>query len=141
MSETEKGICSGGAERAGLSPTAEVRTALAGLMSDITIRLQKQEQRLNMLDRKSINMRRPALSAAAEVTAPHQKAFEAYVRTGDDGALRGLPLEEKALNMTMAGEGGYLVSPQTSERIMSVLRNSASIRQISNVVMVELDDL
>ena len=61
----------------------------------------------------------PGAAAAAE--APHQKAFAAYVRSGDDDALRGLALEGKALNTAVAGEGGYLVDPQTSERIATVL--------------------
>ena len=80
---------------------AEVRQALARLVTDISEKLQAQEERLNMLDRKSIVSRRPALSTAAEQEAPHQKAFESYVRCGDEGGLRGLVLESKALSTTI----------------------------------------
>ena len=90
-----------------------------------------------MLDRKSLSRARPVLSAAAAVEAPHQKAFEAYVRNGDDDALRGLELEGKAMSSAVAGDGGYLVDPQTSETIKSVLKSTASIRQIASVVNVE----
>ena len=90
-----------------------------------------------MLDRKSLSRARPVLSAAAAVEAPHQKAFEAYVRNGDDDALRGLELESKAMSSAVAGDGGYLVDPQTSETIKSVLKSTASIRQIASVVNVE----
>ncbi len=117
----------------------EVKTALAGLVSDITDHLQKQEERLTMLDRKT-NMtpsRRPALALNAEAEAPHQKAFGAYLRTGDDDALRGLTLEGKALSSSVAGDGGYLVDPETASSVQSVLRSTASIRQIANVVNVE----
>ena len=90
---------------AGPSPAAEVKTAMAGFMSDIKTlhddinsRLQQQEERLTMLDRKSLTTSRPALAAAADHDAPHQKAFEAYVRTGDDdGLLR--PAEIAALDL------------------------------------------
>ena len=116
---------------------AEVKQALARLVSDITRKLQTQEERLNMLDRKSIMARRPALSTAAEQEAPHQKAFEAYVRSGDDDGLRSLPLEGKAMTTAIASEGGYLVDPQTSDTIRSVLRSSSSIRRIANVVTVD----
>jgi len=119
--------------------TDEVKTALAGLVGDITETLQKQEERLNMLDRKSnfTQSRRPALATAAEADAPHEKAFQAYVRTGEDDGLRGLTLEGKALSTAVAGDGGYLVDPQTSESVKNVLRGAASLRQAANVVSVE----
>lgn len=117
----------------------EVKTALAGLVGDITEKLDQQEERLKMLDRKSTytNSRRPALATAAEDDAPHQKAFNAYLRTGEDEGLRGLTLEEKAMSTAVAGDGGYLVDPETAETVKSVLRSTASIRQIANLVNVE----
>ena len=117
----------------------EVKTALAGLVGDITETLNKQEERLNMLDRKSTltQGRRPTLATTAEDEAPHGKAFNAYVRTGEDEALRGLVLEGKALSTAVAGDGGYLVDPETSEAVQSVLRGAASIRQAAKVVTVE----
>ncbi|HCQ66337.1 MAG TPA: phage major capsid protein [Rhodobacteraceae bacterium] len=129
---------------AGQSPAAEVKTAMAGFLSDIKTlhddinsRLQQQEERMTMLDRKSLTTSRPALAAAADFDAPHQKAFEAYVRTGDDDGLRGLELEGKALNTAVAGDGGYLVDPVTAGNIASVLASTASVRAIANVVNVE----
>jgi len=80
---------------------------------------------------------RPALARAAETEAPHQKAFEAYVRSGDDDGLRGLQLEGKALSTAVAGDGGYLLDPQTADMVRSVLRSTASIRAVANVVNVE----
>ena len=106
-------------------------------MSDITEKLKTQEERLTMLDRKSIVTRRPALSTAAEQEAPHQKAFEVLCQVGDDDGLRSLPLEGKAMTTAIASEGGYLVDPQTSETIRSVLRSSSSIRRVANVVTVD----
>ncbi|MEL6799925.1 MAG: phage major capsid protein [Pseudomonadota bacterium] len=116
---------------------ADVRTALAGFMTDITTRLSKQDERLTMLDRKNTQMRRPALSTSAEADVPHRKAFAAYVRGGDDDGLRGLVVEGKALNTAVAGDGGYLVDPETADTVKAVLKSTASIRQIANVVNVE----
>lgn len=117
----------------------EVKAALAGLVGDITEQLRKQEERLTMLDRKSnlTHMRRPALAAATDAEAPHQKAFAAYLRTGEDDGLRGLNIEEKAMSTAVAGDGGYLVDPETSATIQSVLRGASSLRQIAKVVNVE----
>ena len=137
MSKTETKARAGTGMSGAGDPAAEVKEALTGFMGDITERLQKQEERLTMLDRKSIATRRPALAATAEAEAPHRHAFEAYVRTGDEGALRGLVLEGKALNTAIAGDGGYLVDPQTSETVRSVLRSTASLRQVATVVNVE----
>ncbi|RMD91755.1 MAG: phage major capsid protein [Alphaproteobacteria bacterium] len=145
MTETESKARAGTGVPAQADPAAEVKTALAGFVSDlkafqadVTSRLQKQEERLTMLDRKSLKAGRPALATAAEnLAAPHQKAFEAYVRSGDDAALRGLELEGKAMSTAVASDGGYLVDPETSETIRSVLNATASIRKIASVVNVE----
>ncbi|MGB0960493.1 MAG: phage major capsid protein [Halocynthiibacter sp.] len=124
-------------------PAFEVKTALASFLSefgdfqnDITHKFQQQEERLTMLDQKQTQYGRPALSANT-VEAPHQKAFEAYLRCGDDDGLRGLELEGKAMSTAVAADGGYLVDPQTSESVKSVLNSTASLRAVANVVNVE----
>ncbi|MEO0387564.1 MAG: phage major capsid protein [Pseudomonadota bacterium] len=125
-------------------PAQEVKAAMTGFLNDfkrfqgeIKSRLSDQESRLSMLDRKSLSSERPALSRAADEMPLHKKAFGAYLRTGDDDALRGVELEGKALSTSVAAEGGYLVDPQTAEIITSVLRGAASIRAIANVVAVD----
>lgn len=126
------------------NPAEKVKTEFAGFLSDFSVfcaevksRIEKQDERLTMLDRKTLMSQRPALSATTDEIAPHQKAFESYVRSGDDDALRGLELEGKALGTGVAADGGYLVDPQTAEQIKGVLHSSASIRAIANVVNVE----
>jgi len=144
MSKTETKTSGGRGVSDTASPAAEVKTALAAFVRDLgefqtamKTKFQQQEERMTMLDRKSLMRGRPALSAAAEAEAPHAKAFDAYVRNGDDDALRGLSLEGKAMSTAVAGDGGYLVDPQTAETIKSVLKSTASIRQIANVVNVD----
>lgn len=121
------------------SPLDDVKTAIAGLVGDINEHLQRQDERLTMMDRKSqlSQTRRPALATSAEAEVPHQKAFAAYLRSGEDEGLRGLNIEEKAMSTAVAGDGGYLVDPETSATIQSALRSTASIRQIAKVVNVE----
>ncbi|WP_342075397.1 phage major capsid protein [Yoonia sp. SS1-5] len=127
-----------------MSPAEELNRAIAGFMNDfkdfsngVSAKLQRQDDRMNKLDRKTMIAARPALSAAAREEAPHQKAFAAYLRSGDDDALRGLEIEGKALATTIAAEGGYLVDPQTAETIQNTLSSTASIRAIANVVNVD----
>lgn len=128
----------------GAAGLREVQSALAGFLhefkafqDDLKARMQHQEERLTMLDRKTLSAARPALAVAALEEPPHRKAFDAYLRTGDDDGLRALVLEGKGMTTAVAGEGGYLVDPQTAETIRSVLRSSGSIRAIANVVTVE----
>ncbi|MEP5760314.1 MAG: phage major capsid protein [Litoreibacter sp.] len=143
MTHTETKSRSGGAIPAG--STGDLTTELTGFLddfdtfqNDIKSRFQQQEERMTQLDRKNFaRAARPALSTSAEVDVPHQKAFAAYLRSGDDDGLRGLALDAKGLTTAVAADGGYLVDPQTSATIASVLRSSASLRSISNVVNVE----
>ncbi len=122
----------------------DVKSAMSGFLSEfsrfqqeVKTELKQQQERLTMLDRKSLMAARPALSAAADLDAPHRKAFDAYLRTGDDDPLRGLSLEGKAMSSAVAADGGYLVDPQTAETIRSTLSTTASIRAIATVVAVE----
>ncbi len=144
MTETETKSGAGGGVSNARGPAAEVKTALEGFLSefsqfqtDMTDKLHKQEERIAMLNTKTMTHQRPALSAAVDEGAPHKKALGTYLRCGDDDALRGLELEGKALNVSVNAEGGYLVDPQTAEQIQGVLRSSSSLRSIANVVNVE----
>ena len=133
-----------GITEAGAEP--DIRTALTGFLDDFKSfraatlkRIDTQEERLTMLDRKTAPLGRPALAVPAQddLAAPHVKAFDAYLRSGDDDALRSLDLEGKAMSTQMVGDGGYLVDPATSETIRSVLNTTASIRSVANVVNVD----
>lgn len=107
-----------------------------GFQAEVKKRLQQTEERVMNLDRKTLSGR-PALSLAADVEVPHRKAFDAYLRVGDDDGLRGLVLEGKGLNTAVNAEGGYLVDPQTADSIRAVLKNTSSLRMVANVVQVE----
>ena len=139
MSMTDRPASAG----TGVPVVSEVKAAMSGFVSeikgfqeDIQSKLQQTEERLIMLDRKSQSAARPHLAASDEA-APHQKAFGAYVRSGDDDGLRGLELEGKALNTASGSDGGFLVDPTTSERVASVLKSTASLRSVATVVNVE----
>ncbi|SER95196.1 phage major capsid protein, HK97 family [Tranquillimonas rosea] len=139
MAETEATAPEGRSASAHQAMRAMARftSEIKRFRDDIHNKMQQQEERLTMLDRKSIAGARPVLSAAAETDLSHKAAFGAYLRNGDDDGLRGLETESKALSSAVAGDGGYLVDPQTSETVQSVLHSTASLRQVANVVRVE----
>jgi HK97 family phage major capsid protein len=129
---------------AGAPLPPEIKTAVhaladefRGFARDVAHRLTQQESRMTRLDTKmAFAARRPVLSTDAPA-APHQKAFDAYVRRGDDAALRELPPEGKAMSTAVAADGGVLVTPRTAETIRSILVSTASIRSLASVVEVE----
>ena len=125
-------------------PAEQVTEALAGFLqefngfqAEVTSALHQQEERLTMLQAKTMTYGRPILSTAVETEEPHKKAFNAYLRHGDDEALRGLALEGKALSTAVAGDGGYLVDPRTADTVKSILVATGSIRSIASVVTVD----
>lgn len=128
------------------APTEELCAEIASFASeikafkaDIETRLTQKEERLIMPQTKSapVFAARPALAHAAPAEAPHQKAFNAYLRSGDDDGLRGLDMEGKAMSSAVAADGGYLVNPEVSDTIRARLVGAASLRQIASVVAVE----
>jgi HK97 family phage major capsid protein len=142
MTETRSGAAD--LPRTAEAPIADVTEAMSGFLSefsrfqdDMKAKHQKQEERIAMLTTKTMTHARPALAAETDQAAPHRKALSAYLRNGDDDALRGLELEQKGLNTSVNAEGGYLVDPQTAERIQSVLRSGSSLRAVANVVQVD----
>jgi HK97 family phage major capsid protein len=110
---------------------------IKGLQADMQTKLNKQEERLTMLDQKSAQAARPMLSGDDMQPNLHHKAFDAYLRSGDDDALRGLDFDSKSMSTAVNSDGGYLVDPQTSEMIKSTLASTASIRAIAHIVNVE----
>lgn len=140
MSEEGTGAGLAGAPQA----AAELAEAMSGFLKEIKgfqgevkQALKQQDERMTMLSTKTMTYGRPALSARAEAEVPHKKAFAAYLRSGDDEGLRGLVLEGKAMSTAVAADGGYLVDPQTADRIRSMLVSTASVRALANVVNVE----
>ncbi len=139
-----KAMAAGDDTPRGMETVLDVKAALTGFLSEVSAfqgevktLVKQQDERMTMLDRKMTTYGRPPLSGAMEQGAPHRKAFNAYLRTGDDDALRGLALEGKALNSAVAADGGYLVDPQTADAIRSMLVSTSSIRAIAQVVQVE----
>ena len=71
---------------------------LRGFRDDIQKKFTVQDERMTMLDRKTALRGRTPLSATAELEVPHQKAFNAYLRSGDD---------DGGGSVSLGGSGGF----------------------------------
>ncbi|POO51456.1 phage major capsid protein [Agrobacterium rosae] len=95
-----------------------------------------------VMDELSLKRARPALGrkgAANAETEEHKAAFEAYIRRGDEGALR--DLEAKAFSGSAGADGGYLLPQETDSDIgkrmsvVSPMRALSTVRQVSGAVL------
>jgi HK97 family phage major capsid protein len=99
------------------------------------------DEHKRVLDHLALKRARPALGGGMEnpEAAEHKAAFSAYMRRGDESALRAL--EGKAMSVGSAADGGYLVPPETDTEIgrrlsaVSPIRALATVRQVSGTVL------
>lgn len=99
------------------------------------------DEQKRALDRLALGRARPALGVggARAVPSEHKAAFEAYIRSGDERAMRGL--DTKAMSYGSGPDGGYLVPNETEAEIgrrlstLSPIRSIASVRQMSLAVL------
>jgi hypothetical protein len=87
------------------TPAAEAKAAMAGFLKEFStlsgrreIHLETSGRATDHVERKDDVLWPAGPFGQAEVEAPHQKAFNAYLRNGDDDGLRGLTLEGKAMS-------------------------------------------
>lgn len=99
------------------------------------------DEHKRVLDGLALKRARPALGGGegSLEAAEHKAAFSAYMRRGDESALRAL--EGKAMSVGSAADGGYLVPPETDGEIgrrlsaASPIRALATVRQVSGAVL------
>ncbi|PZO81673.1 MAG: phage major capsid protein [Mesorhizobium amorphae] len=98
------------------------------------------DEQKRTLDGLALKRARPALGGGGTpVASEHKSAFEAYVRGGDERAIRSL--DTKAMSYGSGQDGGYLVPPETEAEIgkrlaaLSPIRALATVRQVSTALL------
>ncbi|MBX9619178.1 MAG: phage major capsid protein [Hyphomicrobiales bacterium] len=98
----------------------------------IDAHLNRQDERIRSLALKAA---RPQLDGGEpRLLGEHGRAFQAYIRRGDTGALG--RLEAKALSIESSPDGGYTVTPEVDAMIGARLAQISPIRRISTVRQV-----
>ncbi|MCV0396187.1 MAG: phage major capsid protein [Rhizobiaceae bacterium] len=120
----------------------ETRSAADVLTTEKVGRIEDAlDRQKKTLDQLVLKRARPAYGReeGPTVDLERKEAFEAYMRSGDDRALRSL--DTKAMSVGSGQDGGYLVPDETEAAIgrrltaLSPIRSIASVRQVSTAVL------
>lgn len=110
-------------------------------MNKMNVALDAYKDKLNkfetVLSRPSFGMEYAA--SLDPVKSEHKAAFCNYLRKGIE---EDLPfLEKKALSVGSDPDGGYLVTPQVSERIIKTVFETSPMRQVASIETISSDSL
>lgn len=114
-------------KKSGVDPLTEEKLQRIGKALDAA------GERLHKLD---VLTKRPTLSGEGAPTTEleHKQAFAAYIRRGNEIALRAL--EQKSLNGRTAEDGGYLLPTLLASEIYSSLQATSVMREIASVATI-----
>ncbi len=112
-------------------------------LSNINVAMDNYKKRLDQIETA---YHRPALDGAgdgyktiASGDGEYGKAFRNYLRKGLDGGLEAL--QTKALSVGSDPDGGYLVTPTMSSKIVTSIFETSPMRQLSSVETISSDAL
>jgi HK97 family phage major capsid protein len=109
-------------------------------LHNISHALDNYKSRLDQIETAAA---RPMLGGDVKLAEPRQddysKAFRSYLRKGMDAGLEAL--QTKALSVGSDPDGGYLVTPAMSARIVQAVFETSPMRQVASVETISSDAL
>lgn len=119
----------------GTGKAAELEEKLSKIESE----LQKREQQLSDIEAK---MNRPSFAGSKTddpVKAEHKKAFDAFLRKGNEAGLA--DLQKKAVQIAVDADGGYAVPEEMSREIYKLIDADSPMRAVCGVRLVGTEDI
>jgi len=110
-------------------------------LSKISDALDNQKNRMDSIETA---VQRPGKEAdfaskAQGFTSEYQKAFCNYLRKGHDNGLE--HFQSKALSVGSDSDGGYMVTPAMTDRIITIIRESSPLRTLASVETISSDSI
>jgi len=111
-------------------------------LNNINTSMDNYKKRLDQIETAN---NRPVLGGegdsvkSGEKNGEYSKAFRNYLRKGMDAGLEAL--QTKALSVGSDPDGGYLVTPTMSAKIVQAIFETSPIRQIASVETISTDSL
>jgi HK97 family phage major capsid protein len=121
----------------------EKRGTVDPLVTETLEKLNKEmDTHQDTIDKIEVTMKRVAVGAieGKEVdlaAKAHKEHFEKFVRSGDEAGL--LDAQMKSLSVGVDSDGGYTVTPETSNEILRTITETSPIRQIASVISIGTD--
>jgi HK97 family phage major capsid protein len=107
------------------------------LLNETITKLNKElDAQKSHIEKLNAAVNRPAEGKEGQEKASdeYSKAFVSYLR-------KGIEPELKALSVNSDPDGGYLVSPTVSQRIITIVYESSPVRQLATVETISTDSL
>ena len=104
-------------------------------LSELKSEMERVKQ---VLDEISAKASRPRAGGETAEQAEHHKAFNRFLRRGDDAGLS--DLQKKALSIGVDGDGGYAVPEQLDRDIHSLLVEVSPVRSVARTITVGTSD-
>lgn len=119
---------------------ATIQQAVEHLTAEAMSFKDRYEYRIDLLEKAAA---RPPTGADFNnihvLENPQMKAFGKYLRSGDDGELKSL--QSKAMSVGSDPDGGYLVLPTQSSRMIERLFDTSPMRAVATVETISTDSL
>lgn len=114
----------------------EHRSSADTLLHEKLARIDRAlDEQKRLHEEMSLKAARPHLATATALgrraDMEHKRAFDGYVRRGDEATLRAI--ETKALSIGSNPDGGYLVPAETERTINAAVKSTSPIRSIASV--------
>ncbi len=116
-----------------MDPNEEVKVAIDGLKSATLGRIGAIEKTLTELEKKA-GRPKPGKDDPTPEHAEYRKAFDRYLRKGNDNGLA--ELQQKAMNTGSDPDGGYMVLPEMDQVIDRIAETISPMHRIANVVTI-----
>lgn len=105
---------------------------------------QTLNQQKSRLDRMETANARPGVELAGspykgEMVSEYKSAFVTYLRKGMDAGLEAV--QTKALSVGTAADGGYLITPEMSETVVSIINEISPMRELASVQVISSESL
>lgn len=107
----------------------------------LNVQITEQKTRLDQLEAGSAVGLSGSLDEQKESSdlLEHKQAFNGFLRKGNEAGLD--QLEQKALSVGSDPDGGYLVTPEMSSRIIKTIYETSPMRQLASVESISTDSL
>lgn len=111
---------------------------LSGQVETLNGKLSELDELKSNLERELLELKRPGGGGNSKAVSEHKTAFMNFVRKGKDDGLA--ELQQKALQTTVDGDGGFAVPEELDRTILELLRDESPMRQICGQMTIGTAD-